>query len=101
MKGYGKDAIVKIGGNYYQWSYVWGILDAVDCLAIDDGGDRSPQEYVDAYSDYIAKTYNENFADICAVELQPIEKTLVEYAGGCSRSGNYAVDYMLVVIGGR
>lgn len=73
MKGYGKEAIVKISVNYYQWSYVWGILDAVDCLAIDDGGDRSPQEYVDAYADY---------------------------AGGCSRSGNYAVDYMRVEIAG-
>ncbi|WP_305084683.1 hypothetical protein [uncultured Dubosiella sp.] len=100
MKGYGKEAIVKIGVNYYQWSYVWGILDAVDCLAIDDGGDRSPQEYVDAYADYIAEKYNGNFGEICAVELQPLEKTRVDYAGGCSRSGNYAVDYMRVEIAG-
>lgn len=57
MKGYGKEAIVKISVNYYQWSYVWGILDADVCREIDDGGDRSPQEYVDAYADYIAEKY--------------------------------------------
>lgn len=95
-----KEAIVKIGGKFYRWSYVWGLFDADVCREIDDGGDRSPQEYVDAYADYIAEKYNENFGEICAVELQPLEKTLVEYAGGCSRSGSHAVDYMRAEIAG-